>query len=242
MKIGIISDIHGNLEALNVVLERIKGADKRVCLGDLVGYGPNPNECIKIVRDMNIPTVAGNHDKASIGEMDLTWFNRNARDAVIWTKKELSEENTEYLKCLPLTVEFDDFEIVHGSLRDPLSEYVTSIAEAVPTLEQMKKPLCFVGHSHKPLCVVKTKDGKYDGWQLQDGDVVRLKEFEKALVNVGGVGQPRDGDPRASYGVYDNEKKEVSIYRVPYNIERVQEKMREKGLPEPLIERLKYGV
>jgi len=242
MKFGIISDIHSNLEALNVVLERLKGLEKIICLGDLVGYGPNPNECVKIVRDLNIPTIAGNHDKASIGEMEITWFNRNARDAILWTRKELTEENVEYLKSLPLILEFEDFEIVHGSLRDPLLEYITSIMEAVPTLEKMKKPLCFIGHSHVPLCIVKEKDGEYNGWMLGDGDVVRLKEFERTIVNVGGVGQPRDGDPRASYGVYDSDKKEASIYRVPYDIEKVQQKMRTKGLPEPLVERLKYGA
>lgn len=242
MKVGIISDIHANLPALNVVLERLKAADQIVCLGDIVGYGPNPNECVKIIRDLNIPAVAGNHDKASTGQMDTTDFDKNAAEAIIWTGEKLSKENLEYLRSLPLSLEFEEFEIVHGSLRDPLSEYITSIAEAVPTLEEMKKPLCFVGHSHRPICVVKTKDGKYDGWQLGDGDVVRLKTFEKALVNVGAVGQPRDGDPRASYAVYDDEKKETSLFRVSYNIEKVQEEMRKAGLPEPLVERLKYGM
>ncbi len=242
MKIGIIADIHSNLEALNVVLERVKKSDKIICLGDIVGYGPNPNECVKIIRDLKIPTIAGNHDKAAIGEMETTWFNRSARDAIIWTREELTKENLEYLKSLPLTLEFEDFEIVHGSLREPLEEYITSNMEAIPNFEKMKKPLCFIGHSHVPLCIVEKENKKYDGWQLGDGDVVKLKGFKKAIVNVGGVGQPRDGDSRASYGIYNNESKEVSIYRVPYNIERVQEKMKEKGLPEPLIERLRYGM
>jgi diadenosine tetraphosphatase ApaH/serine/threonine PP2A family protein phosphatase len=106
----------------------------------------------------------------------------------------------------------------------------------------MKKALLFVGHTHVPACVVMKQNGDFDGWKLGDGDVVRLKEFKKAILNVGGVGQPRDGDPRASYGVYDSDRKEVSIHRVSYDIEKVQQKMRTKGLPEPLVERLKYGV
>jgi len=242
MQIGIIADIHANLEAFNVVLEHLKGADKIVCAGDIVGYGPDPNECVKIMRELKIPSVAGNHEKAVLGGMDVTCFNRAAREAIAWTGEKLTSENLEYLKTLPLTLQFEEFEIVHGSLRDPLEEYITGIMDAIPTFEKMKKPLCFVGHSHVPLCVYEKNDGKFDGWHLQDGDHIKLKKFKRAIVNVGGVGQPRDGDPRASYGIYNNESREVSIYRVTYNIERVQEKMKKAGLPESLIERLKYGI
>lgn len=241
MRYGIISDIHGNLEALHIVLDRIKETDKIICLGDLVGYGPNPNECVEAIKSMNIPVVAGNHDKATTGEMDVTWFNRDARDAIKWTQGEIKKKNLEYLKNLPLTLDFEVFQIVHGSLRAPLEEYITSLFEAMPTFPLMKKPLLFVGHSHVPLCIVMKKDGKFDGWVLGDGDVVKLKEFEKAIVNPGGVGQPRDGDPRASYGIYDSDKNEVSIFRIPYDIKKVQEKMRKAGLPVPLIERLAFG-
>ena len=242
MKYGIISDIHGNLEAFRVVLERIGGLDKHICLGDMVGYGPNPNECVDLAHEHKIPTVAGNHDKACTGELNVTWFNRDAADAIRWTQRELKTSSLEFLKDLPTHLEFEDFEIVHGSLRNHVEEYIMSLFDAMPTFELMKKPLLFVGHTHVPACVVMKQNGDFDGWKLEDGDVVGLKEFKKAILNVGGVGQPRDGDPRASYGVYDSEKKEVSIYRVPYDISKVQVKMREAGLPVHLIERLEYGM
>ncbi|MCX5726480.1 MAG: metallophosphoesterase family protein [Candidatus Saganbacteria bacterium] len=241
MKYGVISDIHSNLEALNAVLERIKVADKIICSGDLVGYGPDPNECVATVKERNILTVAGNHDKITTGEMDISWFNRDAADAIKWTQGEIKQTNLEYLKSLPLSLDLEGFQIVHGSLREPLEEYITSIFEAMPTFELMKEPLLFVGHSHVPLCIVMKNDGTFDGWVLGDGDIVKLKEFKKVIINPGGVGQPRDGDPRASYGIYDSDKNEFSLFRVPYNIEKVQEKMKKAGLPVSLIERLASG-
>ena len=241
MKYGMISDIHSNLEAFNVVLEAIKVTDKIICLGDLVGYGPDPNECVETLKSMSIPVVAGNHDKATTGEMDISWFNRDAADAIKWTQAEIKETNLEFLKSLPLSLDLEGFQIVHGSLREPLEEYITSIFEAMPTFELMKKPLLYVGHSHVPLCIVMKKDGSFDGWVLGDGDIVKLKEFKKVIINPGGIGQPRDGDPRASYGIYDTDENEFSLFRVPYDIEKVQEKMKKAGLPVPLIERLAFG-
>jgi len=241
MLYGIISDIHSNLEALDVVLNKLYRAEQLICLGDIVGYGPNPNECVEKIKELNIPTVAGNHDKAVTGEMEVTWFNRSAREAVFWTQKELSEKNLEYLKTLPEVLEEDDFQIVHGSLRSPIEEYVTSISEALPTFEKMTKPLCFIGHSHVPLFIALKKDGNYDGRMLGDGEEILVEDYEKVIINVGGVGQPRDGDPRASYGIYDSKTKIFTLHRVEYNIEQVQEKMKVAGLPQPLIDRLHFG-
>ena len=241
MVYGIISDIHGNLEALEVVLYQLQKAERLVCLGDLVGYGPNPNECVEKVRELNIPSVAGNHDKAVTGEMELTWFNRNARDAVIWTQKEIKQENLEYLKKLPEVLEADDFQYVHGSLRSPLEEYITSLSEALATFERMTRPLCFIGHSHVPLFIALKKDGNYDGRVLLDGEEVLVEEYEKVIINVGGVGQPRDGDPRASFGIYDSKTRIFTLHRVEYNVEQVQEKMKKVGLPQALIDRLQFG-
>lgn len=241
MLYGIISDIHSNLEALNVVLNKLYRVDKLICLGDIVGYGPNPNECIKKVRNLNIPTVAGNHDAAVTGQMDVKWFNQNAREAVFWTQREITEENREYLKSLPEVLVEDDFQFVHGSIRSPLEEYITSLTEALPTFEMMTKPCCFIGHSHVPLFIALKKDGNYEGRALMDGEEVLVDDHEKVIVNVGGVGQPRDGDPRASFGIYDSKTKIFSLHRVEYNIEQVQEKMKTVGLPQPLIDRLKFG-
>ncbi|MFH1683575.1 MAG: metallophosphoesterase family protein [Candidatus Margulisiibacteriota bacterium] len=241
MLYGIISDIHSNLEALDVVLNQLDRVEKLICLGDIVGYGPNPNECVEKVKGLNIPTVAGNHDKAVTCEMDMKWFNPNAREAVVWTQRTIFQENFEYLKKLPLVLEEDDFQFVHGSLRSPLEEYVTSIADALPTFELMKKPICFVGHSHIPTFIAQKKDGNFDGRMLTDGEEILVEEYEKIIINVGGVGQPRDSDPRASYGIYDSKTKIFSLHRVEYNIEQVQKKMKAAGLPDPLIYRLEFG-
>ena len=241
MKYGIISDIHSNLEALNIVLSNLKDIDKLICLGDIVGYGPNPNECVEVIKNLSIPTVAGNHDKAVIGELSIEWFNRDAADAVRWTQIEISGKNLEYLKSLPIHLDFENFEIVHGSLREPVEEYITSIFEAMPTFEKMKKPLLFVGHTHVPIAIVMKKDGDFDGWMLEDNQNIRTPEWEKVLINPGGVGQPRDGDSRASFGIYDSDKKEFTLHRIEYNIEKVQEKMRVAGLPSWLIERFAFG-
>lgn len=241
MLYGIISDIHSNLEALDVVLSKLYRVDKLICLGDIVGYGPNPNECVKKIRELKIPTVAGNHDKAVTGGIDFSWFNQNAKDAVNWTQREITEENLEYLKSIPEVLAVNGFEIVHGSLRDPLHEYITNIIEAVPTFQKMTKKLCFVGHSHTPIFIGLKADGNYDGNVLKDQDEVLIDNYEKVIINVGGVGQPRDRDPRASYGIYDSKTKIFSLHRVEYNIEQVQRKMKEVGLPQPLADRLSFG-
>lgn len=241
MLYGIISDIHSNLKALDVVLNKLYRAEKLICLGDIVGYGPDPNECVEKVRELNIPTVAGNHDRAVTGEIEITWFNQSAREAVIWTQREIKEENLEYLRNLPEIIEEDDFQAVHGSLRAPLEEYIMSISEALPTFEKMTKPVCFIGHSHAPLFIALKKDGNYDGRMLLDGEEVLVEDYEKVIINVGGVGQPRDGDPRASYGLYDSKTKIFTLHRVEYNIKQVQDKMKTVSLPQPLIDRLQFG-
>lgn len=241
MKYAILADIHGNLEALNVVAQSIIDADDVICLGDIVGYGPNPNECIEIVDKLKCTTIAGNHDMACIGKLDPANFNREAMEAVEWTAKVLNEPSIKHLEALTEHQTIHDFEMVHGSLRDPLSEYISNIHEGAATIELMKKKLCFVGHLHIPLVIVKEKSGSYDGWQLNDGDVIDITKFDKVIVNVGAVGQPRDMDNRASYGIYDSEASTIEIKRVSYNIGAVQDKMRKVGLPDFLVERLKYG-
>jgi putative phosphoesterase len=221
MRYGIIADIHSNLEALEAVMRQLEGkAEGIICLGDIIGYGPNPNECCEIIRRKNIPSVAGNHEKAVLGEIPLEWFNPNAAEAARWTQKEILSENLGYIKGLPLKLDFPEFQIVHGSLADPVMEYLTNMAEAIPTFNLMQKPLLFVGHTHRPL---------------------RLKYDNKEIINPGSVGQPRDGDPWAAYLTYDTEKKDAQLFRVNYDIKAVQDKMKAAGLPQFLIERLNLG-
>ncbi len=241
MLYGIISDIHSNLEALDAVLNQLHRVDKIVCLGDMVGYGPNPNECIEKIRALNIPVVAGNHDKAVTCEHDVKWFNKNALAAVNWTQRVIFQENLDYLKQLPLELEEDGFHLVHGSLRSPLQEYIMSISDAIPTFEKMTRPLCFVGHSHSPVFIALKKDGNYEGRKLEDGEEILIDDFAKVVVNVGGVGQPRDGDPRACYGIYDPKIKLFSLHRAEYNIGKTQQKMKAVNLPDRLVERLELG-
>lgn len=241
MLYGIISDIHSNLEALNTVLNQLFRADKIVCLGDLVGYGPNPNECVEKIRELNIPVVAGNHDKAVTCQLDPKWFNQNARAAVTWTQRLIFQENLDYLKQLPLMLDEDGFQLVHGSLNSPLEEYITSIADALSTFSKMTKPLCFVGHSHIPLYIARKADGDFVGGDLSDGEEVLAENYDKVIINVGAIGQPRDGDPRASYGLYDSKTKLFSLHRVEYNIDQTQQKMKAVNLPDHLIERLQRG-
>jgi len=241
MKLGILADIHSNLEALRCALDALKDVSGFICPGDIVGYGPNPNECVEIIRDLDCRTITGNHDFASIGKTDPSYFTGDAREAIEWTSKVLTQENRKFLEGLPEYIENDGFEMVHGSLRNPLEEYIMNVQVGAATIELMKKKICFVGHLHIPLVVVKKKQGKYDGWQLNDGDTIDIRKFDKVVINVGGVGQPRDMDPRASFGIFDTEAGTVEIRKVEYNIQAVQDKMRKAKLPEFLIERLKYG-
>jgi len=241
MKLGILADIHSNLEALNATLSALKGVSNYICPGDIVGYGPNPNECVEIIRDLSCRTVAGNHDLASIGKLDTSSFNSEARDAVNWTSRVLTVDNRKFLEDLPEYLEGDSFEIVHGSLSSHVEQYITDIESGASTIKLMKKDLCFVGHLHIPLVIVRNKEGKYDGWQLNDGDVIDASRFDKVVINVGSIGQPRDMDPRASFGIFDTDARTIEIRKVEYNIAAVQEKMRKADLPDFLIERLKYG-
>jgi len=243
MKYGIISDIHSNLEALKVVLEELRGVDKIICLGDIVGYGPLPNECIDELRNLlNLYVVVGNHDLASIGWKDINWFNEYAQRAILWTMDTLTKENKNYLSSLPEIREEKDFILVHASLNDYTDEYISEIKEARKSFELLKdQNLLFVGHTHYPLLFVKKEHQPIYPIRLGDKDIIKVSTFEKLIVNVGAVGQPRDGDPRASFGIFDTETKEIKIHRVSYNITKIQELMWKADLPKFLIDRLARG-
>lgn len=238
---GVISDIHSNLEALNAVLLQMGSVERILCLGDIVGYGPNPNECVEIIRDKKALCVAGNHDKAVLGEIDMSHFPQDGQEAVIWTLSEMKKKNLDFLKSLPLEIRQDDFIGVHGSLKNQLHEYITSVRESVPTFDIMDKTLCFVGHSHRPFIIQKDIKGDYDADVLKDGQEVDISNIYKAIINSGSVGQPRDGDPRASFCLYDSGKRIVKIKKVDYDIVSVQDKMKKAGLSSDLIEILSTG-
>jgi diadenosine tetraphosphatase ApaH/serine/threonine PP2A family protein phosphatase len=241
MRYGIIADVHSNWEALQAVLAQLTSVDKIICLGDMVGYGPDPNLCLDKLRKISATCILGNHEAILVGLFPPTWFNDAARRAIEWTQAQISEENLAFLKTLPQVIEEPDFQGAHGSLRQPLEEYVLSLTEAWPMFEAMTKPLCFIGHSHAPLFIAQQLDGNYTGHNLADGEEVVIDDYQKVIINVGGVGQPRDDDPRASFGIYDGKSRLFSLHRAAYDILAVQKKMRAVNLPERLIQRLSTG-
>ncbi len=241
MRYLVLSDIHSNLPALEAVLAEVDLAhiDEVLCLGDLVGYGPNPNECIDRLRELPLRCVAGNHDWAAIGKMDTAEFNPAAREACQWTERELTAENRAYLLSLPETLVQDNYTLVHGSLRAPIWEYVTHPLVAQRTFELLNTHLCFHGHTHVP--VIFREEGAHpQAYILSPGQRITL-DTNRHMINTGSVGQPRDGDPRASYLLFDSQKATLEYQRVDYPVEETQKSMKRKGLPESLITRLSYG-
>ena len=244
MKYLIIADIHSNLEAFQAVLDDVRlnhgGFDRVWCLGDVVGYGPDPSACIKLLRELKHICVCGNHDLAAVGKLDIEDFNSNAAMANLWTAEQLSEDEKEFLRILPESVVEDEFTIVHGSPRMPVWEYITSAFSAAANFKHFKTRYCLVGHTHVP-CYFKQDEILVEEGYLEEGETLELGET-RLIINPGGVGQPRDRDPRASYAVYDSEKKMISHYRISYDIGVTQEKMEELGLPRFLSSRLGWGV
>ncbi len=241
MKYAVLADIHSNLTALNAVLLAIEKRDKIDeiwCLGDIVGYGPDPRRCIEIVQNRCSVCVAGNHDWAAIAKMDTAAFNPDAAEAVEWTSRQLKLEDIRFLERLPLTLEKGDFTLTHGSPRDPVWEYILSASEAEENLKYFKTAYCFIGHSHSPArfeCEISCF-----GYKFLPGEVIKLGK-KRLIINPGSVGQPRDSDARAAYAIYDSEKGTVTLKRVPYDIRETQLRMQDAGLPEWLISRLAYG-
>ncbi len=244
MRIGILGDIHANLEALSAVIEAAQqeGVEAWVQVGDIVGYGPDPSACIDVVRDLGCVTCLGNHDAAALGMLDTSYFNAYAKAAVEWTRQQLRPRDLDYLRSLQLVVERPEFTVVHGTMHMPEHfGYVISQVEAVESLRLQRTFMCFVGHSHVPALYLQRSDGDVD-WVCQSELEMSVAGFAKALMNVGSVGQPRDEDPRAAYAIYDTASKVVAIRRVVYDIAAVQQKIRNAGLPEMLAHRLTLGV
>lgn len=241
---AVISDIHGNLEALEAVLENIPdGVEEIYCLGDVIGYGASPNECCESVRSYEMPVISGNHDLAVTDlSTDLAWFNPVAAAAIEWTREQLTPDNAEFLRTRPRMLQSEETLFVHGSVRDP-DEYILNGAVArenlaVLTADYPDVRVCFFGHTH-----VKTVVPSPDGPSSGSYDTLDLSSGGPYLVNPGSVGQPRDGDTFASYVLAEDARDGTRIaYRfVEYDVEKAQDKIRAAGLPGMLADRLALG-
>ena len=245
MKYLILSDIHSNKEALTAVLSfvRRKRWDKVVFLGDLVGYGANPNQTVDLLRAMKpFVGIRGNHDKVCSGIEEGELFNRIALEAAMWTRRKLTRTNLQWLKALPqgpLVVD-DGFAISHGT---PIDEdaYIFGEIEALNVFRHTKYPLCFFGHSHFPVIFALSPDAITTILTIAPSFRFRLKPGVRYLINPGSIGQPRDGTPLASFAIYDSEKQTVSIHRIQYRVHETQQKILKAGLPKPLADRLAIG-
>lgn len=240
MRYAIISDIHGNLEALKKVLRSIKihGVDEIICLGDIVGYGSDPNACVERIMKAEIKTVVGNHDYAAVDESIVSDFNDNAKLAIAWTRSILSRENLEFLACLPVRLKISDILMIHSSPSFPLEwNYILDPITALGEFGSFQEKIAFVGHSHRP--VIFSSDGNEI---VPTGETVySLQEEIRYIINVGSVGQPRDFDQRASYGIFDTERLTFTLFRVEYKIKKTAAKIKNNGLPEFLAKRLFLG-
>jgi predicted phosphodiesterase len=244
MRYGILGDIHGNLAALETVLDCLsrESIDQMISVGDIVGYGAAPRACIALVREAGAAVVMGNHDAACIGRLDMMYFNAYAREAALWTQGVLTAEDRTWLGSLPFARHLDHCSVAHGTLHRPeLFDYIQSPQDADPSLEIMPLPVCFVGHTHVPVTLLRLKDDPHRTAYTIDAEV-DLREAHRALVNVGSVGQPRDEDRRTAYAVYDSDEERVWIKRVDYDIDLEASRIRNAGLPSMLADRLYLGV
>jgi diadenosine tetraphosphatase ApaH/serine/threonine PP2A family protein phosphatase len=267
MRIAIIADVHANLVALEAVLRHAEAqgaTDDMWCLGDIVGYGPQPVECIARLREAGAATVAGNHDRAATGMMDTEEFNPEAAEAALWTRAQLPQGDAAFLDALPevayvspgqgpglkAKASESEFTLVHGTLREPIWEYLDSYDAALAHLQRQETPFALVGHTHVPILVLEGRESRLPAdksphgcemYYLEDGARLQLTGERRLVINPGGVGQPRDGDPRAAYAVYDSESKTLTLHRVKYDIAATQKLMEAAGLPRWLIQRLAVG-
>jgi diadenosine tetraphosphatase ApaH/serine/threonine PP2A family protein phosphatase len=239
MRLAVLSDIHANLAALDAVREDLPTVDETWVLGDIVGYGPQPNEVIRALQEMGARSVLGNHDGAAIGSVDASWFNPDAASAIEWTAQVVDDNARAYLATLPEVRRDGELTAVHGSPRDPTWEYVTGPGVAAANLAAFDTRLCLHGHTHVPV-IFSAEDGRIEIVPATPDAPLRLNAG-RALVNPGSVGQPRDGNPAASYLVLDTDSGMAEFRRVAYDVARTQHLMAEVGLPVRLAERLSYG-
>ena len=243
MRVAVFSDVHGNLHALESVLAAIANdaPDAVWCLGDVVGYGPRPNECCSGVAERVDLCLVGNHDLVVLGRLDAAEFSHDAAESARWTASVLSEESRRFLEPLAPRATRDGVELYHASARDPIWEYVLTAEAALVTLALSEAPVVLVGHSHVAMAL-SLADGRLEGGVAPGGAELGRGDGDRWLLNPGSVGQPRDGDPRAAYLVLDVAERRAFFRRVEYPIERTQEEIRARGLPEALAVRLEHGI
>jgi diadenosine tetraphosphatase ApaH/serine/threonine PP2A family protein phosphatase len=246
MRVLVISDIHANLPAFEAVLADAKKRNLNYdivwCLGDVIGYGAEPNECVELLRTLPHECLPGNHDYAVLGKLDLATFHDAASDAVKWTREALAPHNFRWLESRPVRLKFGEFTLVHGSPREPIWEYLIDLATAEDNFGLFEGDSCLVGHTHVPLTFIEDKNtGGVRVTFPEPGVPFTLRKTNRYILNPGGVGQPRDGDPRAAYALLDTEARVWTTQRCEYNIKAEQASMRRAGLPDRLIDRLDFG-
>ena len=242
MRIGVVSDIHANLVAFEAVLLALGEIDQLWCLGDTVGYGPRPNECVALLSSSKHLAVAGNHDYAATGRIGFDEFNTFAALAAYWTKLTLTDEARTYLDALPTVHTSGEFTLVHGSPRNPIWEYVLNQEIAGASFEHFEGPFCLVGHTHVPMVFARSPDGEIHSAQVDGERTVPLdRPGWRYILNPGSVGQPRDDDPRAACLIVDTDTRSASWRRVEYDIAVTQQQMRDVKLPDRLVTRLATG-
>jgi len=242
MKWAVLSDVHGNLEALRAVIKdlREEKAERVVFLGDAVGYGADPNDCLALLEGLTDWVVAGNHDYGSVGVTDIDDFNPSARSALLWTRDQLSEKSGNYLRRLLLMRRKEEITFVHAAPNHPEEwNYILGLPEAEEAFRFLIGDLAFLGHSHRPSIFAKDPGS---GVRVISRPEAVLKPGIRYLINVGSVGQPRDGHPQAAYGLYDEAEKKYRLKRVDYDVAGAQKKIIEAGLPRFLAERLSRGI
>ncbi|MCX7698655.1 MAG: metallophosphoesterase [Candidatus Goldbacteria bacterium] len=243
MRYAIISDIHSNLEALNAVLSflDLNPVDKIISCGDIVGYGPDPKQCINRLRLLNnFTSVMGNHDAAILDKIDISNFNNDAKDAIKLNKNMLSKEDFDYLSSLQIKISENNILFLHGSPRDPINEYLFLTEKFNQVMPLFTEKFCFVGHTHQP--IIFEQDNKGNGNFYRAMEIMELDDDKRYIINVGSVGQPRDNNPQACIAFFDSKYLTLSFKRLSYDIEKTQEKMAKFNFPEKLIHRLSFGI
>ncbi len=241
MRVLVISDIHANLTALTAVIKSAGQVDQIWCLGDVVGYGPDPNECVEALRSLNgLSCIMGNHDAAVCELIPVEAFNPDARDSIYWTRLKLNSVNLEWLKTLPERIDFNTATLAHGSPRNPIWEYLLDPITAATNFKHFSSPVCFVGHTHLPIAYRNNSHFRSANWLIPSVDEP-MQINGPTIINPGSVGQPRDHDPRASFGIFNTDTLVWELKRAAYNIQEVQKRIMTAVLPEKHALRLSTG-
>ena len=242
MLIAIVSDIHANQVALEAVLEALPVYDQLWCLGDTIGYGPRPNECLDYMRALGTYVLTGNHDLACLGAVSLADFNEDARRANRWNGRQLRPDVRQYLQERPATLTTEqDVTLAHASPRDPIWEYIDAVPVARANFAHFTTSMCLVGHTHVPMLFVQHADGRMEFGHAQHAETIELRPGARYIVNPGSVGQPRDGNPEAAYALWDTDATTIEFRRIGYDIGATQQQINAAGLPRWLAERLSSG-